>query len=227
MTDKIKIKSNFSEQNSLYLYTAEQAFAEDETYIQSNKLLASLQPAISIFGSARTKEDNVYYSLTEQLAKRLSEQGYTIFSGGGPGIMEATNKGAVQGQGASVGLNIQLPHEQIPNVYQDVSLYFGQFFMRKRMFFTHSAGFVIMPGGFGTLDEVFEAITLQKTGKLSQEIPVIFFGHDFWQGLFDWLKNSLQAKGMISAQDMVSLLLVDSVDDAVAQINQCVPVCPK
>ena len=155
------------------------------------------RPAVSIFGSARTLPDHPYYKLTEQIARQLSDAGFAVISGGGPGIMEAANKGAYFGTSPSIGLNIQLPHEQHRNIYQDVSQTFRHFFARKYMFVKFATAYVVLPGGFGTLDELMEALTLVQTGK-TRKMPIILVCSDFWRGMLDWLQQSLVAEGMIA-----------------------------
>ena len=159
-------------------------------FVEAAQRLAEIRPAVSIFGSARTPPESPYYQLTETVARRLSDAGFSVISGGGPGIMEAANKGAYQGRSPSVGLNIQLPHEQRANNYQDISQTFRHFFARKYMFVRFASAYVVMPGGFGTLDELLEALTLIQTGK-SQKIPIILVHEPFWRGLVDWFKTTL------------------------------------
>ena len=186
-------------------------------FVESTEELSDISPAVSIFGSARTARDHDYYKLTEEIARRLSDAGFSVISGGGPGIMEAASKGAFFGKSPSVGLNIQLPHEQKPNAYQDLSLTFNHFFSRKVMFVKHAVAYVVMPGGFGTLDEMFEALTLVQTGK-SRKIPIILVCRAFWQGLVDWFANRLVAEGMIAADDLHLIQLIDSPAEIVEAI---------
>jgi uncharacterized protein (TIGR00730 family) len=190
-------------------YGSWHAFEIMAEFVGATEKLKKITPAVSIFGSARTKPDHPYYKLTEEIALLLSESGFSVISGGGPGIMEAANRGAYAGEGPSVGLNIELPFEQSGNPYQDISLTFKYFFMRKVMFVKYASAYIVMPGGFGTLDELMEAITLVQTGK-SRKIPIILVGSAFWAGLIDWLKNTLVAEGMASPEDM---LLIQSIDD--------------
>ncbi|MGZ4958545.1 MAG: LOG family protein [Methylomonas sp.] len=176
--------------------------------------LSELNDAISIFGSARLEPDHPYYKKTVQLAELLSQNDFAIISGGGPGIMEAANKGAhLQGQ-TSVGLNIELPQEQKPNPYQSLSLNFRYFFVRKVMFVRYSIGYVCMPGGFGTLDEFFEALTLMQTHKI-YPLPLVLFGVDFWGGLVDWLKTKMIEYGTISSDEMDLITVTDDLDEVV------------
>ncbi|MDT4330664.1 TIGR00730 family Rossman fold protein [Methylomonas sp. MED-D] len=170
--------------------------------------LSDLCDAVSIFGSARLEPEHFYYQKTVELAELLSQQGFAIISGGGPGIMEAANKGALaQGQ-TSIGLNIELPMEQKPNPYQSLSLNFRYFFVRKVMFVRYSMGYVCMPGGFGTLDEFFEALTLMQTHKI-YPLPLVLFGGDFWNGLVDWMKCKMLEYGTISEEDLSLITITD------------------
>jgi uncharacterized protein (TIGR00730 family) len=184
------------------------AFEIMAEFVSATERLKEITPAVSIFGSARTKPDHPYYQLTEEIARLLSDAGFSVISGGGPGIMEAANKGAYAGIGPSVGLNIELPFEQSGNGYQDIDITFKYFFMRKVMFVKYASAYVVMPGGFGTLDELMEAITLVQTGK-SRKIPIILVCKDFWVGLVGWLKNSLVLEGMASAQDIDLIQMID------------------
>ena len=186
--------------------------------VEGCERLDNLTPAISIFGSARLKLDNKYYKKTETLAKKLSNHGFTIITGGGPGIMEAGNKGASQGNSASVGLNITLPREQQPNSYQDISLIYRYFFTRKAMFIKHSMAYIVMPGGFGTLDELFDTATLIQTKKKAQ-MPIILYGKDFWCGLMGWIKTAMIDLGVISQDDLKLLHLVDTDEEVINIIS--------
>jgi hypothetical protein len=170
--------------------------------------LSAVAPAVAIFGSARLKEGHPYYKLTEEIALKLSDSGFSVVSGGGPGIMEAANKGALAGKSPSVGLNIVLPFEKGGNGYQDVSLSFQHFFARKVMFVKHAGAYVVMPGGFGTLDELTEALTLIQTGKV-RRIPVILVGSEFWKGLVDWISTTLVNEKVISASDLDIFKVID------------------
>ena len=186
-------------------------------FVKGFETMSRIGPCVSIFGSARTKPDNKYYKLTVNIAKKIVEAGYGVITGGGPGIMEAGNKGAHLAGGTSVGLNIELPFEQHDNPYIDTNtnLDFDYFFVRKVMFVKYSQGFVIMPGGFGTLDELFEAMTLIQTKKI-EKFPIIMVGTDFWKGVIDWIKNTLLEKfGNISATDLDLIHLVDTEDEVV------------
>ncbi|MBB5020081.1 hypothetical protein HNQ59_003394 [Chitinivorax tropicus] len=184
-------------------------------FVEATERLQAIQPAVSIFGSARTPRDHPYYKLTEEIARLLSDAGFSVISGGGPGIMEAANKGAYYGKSPSVGLNIQLPHEQHANPYQDVSQTFRHFFARKVMFVKNATAYVVMPGGFGTLDELTEALTLIQTGK-SRKMPIILVGSAFWGGLVDWFRDRLAGEGMINPDDMD---LIQVIDEPVAVID--------
>jgi len=189
-------------------------------FVEGFERLGKIGPCVSIFGSARTKEDHKYYKLAENIAYTLTQNGYGVVTGGGPGIMEAGNRGAARGKGISVGLNIELPFEQHDNPYidRDKSLDFDYFFVRKVMFVKYSQGFVVMPGGFGTLDELFEAITLIQTKKIGK-FPIILVGRKFWNGLFEWIKNTLLEEGTISAKDLDLISLVDTEDEVLDVIN--------
>lgn len=181
-------------------------------FVEATERLAPIRPAVSVFGSARTPPDHAYYMLTEEIARKLSDAGFSVISGGGPGIMEAANKGAYFGKSPSVGLNIQLPHEQSANPYQDISQTFRHFFARKVMFVKFTAAYVVMPGGFGTLDELFEALTLVQTGKIAH-IPIILVGSGFWSGLAEWVKGRLVSEGMISPEDVDLMCIIDRPEE--------------
>ena len=185
-------------------------------FVEGYEKLAKIGPCVSIFGSARTKNDNPYYDLTERIAKRITDMGFGVITGGGPGIMEAANKGAFENGGTSVGLNIELPFEQQSNPYinKHNSIDFDYFFVRKVMFVKYAQGFVVMPGGFGTLDELFEAITLIQTKKVDK-FPIILVGRSYWQGLYDWIKNTVAHERNISPEDLHLIELVDTEDEVV------------
>lgn len=191
------------------------AFEIMAEFVDATERLKEITPAVSIFGSARTQPDNPYYQLTEQIARLLSDAGFNVISGGGPGIMEAANKGAFGGKSSSIGLNIELPHEQTENPYQDISQNFKHFFMRKVMFVKYASAYVVLPGGFGTLDELMEVITLVQTGK-TLKIPIILVCEPFWRGLVDWIKTTLVNEGMITADD---LDLIQVIDDPAAIVE--------
>ena len=177
-------------------------------FVTATERLQQIQPAVAIFGSARVTPENPYYQTAEDIARRLSEAGFSVISGGGPGIMEAANKGAYEGASPSVGLNISLPHEQGANPFQDVSHTFQHFFARKVMFVKMSCAFVMMPGGFGTLDELMEVLTLVQTGKI-RRVPVILVNSKFWEGLLGWMRGRLVADGMIGSEDPDLLRVID------------------
>ena len=170
-------------------------------FVEGFERLAHIKPSVSIFGSARTPADHPEYKLAEDIARVLSDAGFAVVSGGGPGIMEAANKGAYAGKSPSIGLNIMLPDEQVGNPYQDIRLSFRHFFSRKVMFVKYASAYVVCPGGFGTLDELAEILTLVQTGK-TRRIPVILVGTEFWSGLIDWFRNTLVAAGTIAADDL-------------------------
>jgi len=186
-------------------------------FVDGFEHLSQIQPSVSIFGSARTDSDHPYYLLTEEIARKLSDSGFSVISGGGPGIMEAANKGAYYGRSPSVGVNIKLPMEQSANEYQNLSLSFQHFFARKVMFIKYAKAYVVMPGGFGTLDEVIEALTLIQTGK-SVRMPIVMVGQKFWGGLIDWFKSTLVKEGMVSPEDLDLFILADTADDVVEHI---------
>ncbi len=186
-------------------------------FVSATQRLSDIQPAVSIFGSARTKSDHPYYKKTEEIARLLSDAGFSVISGGGPGIMEAANKGAFYGKSPSVGLNIQLPHEQSNNPYQNISQTFQHFFARKVMFVKFASAYVVMPGGFGTLDELMEALTLVQTGK-TRRIPIIMVGSDYWKGMVDWFRQTLLSEGMIDPEDMNLIQVIDDPASVVSAI---------
>jgi uncharacterized protein (TIGR00730 family) len=188
-------------------------------FIESTERLSELRPAVSIFGSARTKPDDPHYALCIDIARRLSDAGFAVISGGGPGIMEAANRGAFDGASPSVGLNIELPHEQHGNPWQDISLSFRHFFARKVAFVKYADAYVVLPGGFGTLDELTEALTLMQTGK-SRLMPVILVGSQFWSGLMQWIRTTLVDDGMISAKDLNLLQVIDDPAEIVPAIQK-------
>jgi uncharacterized protein (TIGR00730 family) len=178
------------------------------------------RPAVTIFGSARVREDDPAYANARKAARRFAEHGWAVVTGGGPGVMEAANRGAKDGGGLSIGFNIELPHEQRGNPYVDLALTFRHFYARKTMFVKAAEGFVVFPGGFGTADELFEALTLIQTGKVLH-FPVVLFGSDYWDELLDWIRGELLADGMISPEDLDLLYVTDDVDEAVARVLEC------
>jgi hypothetical protein len=180
--------------------------------VEGFETLNGLGPAVSIFGSSQLKPGSYYYEKAVELGKKLSDAGFAVITGGGPGIMEGANKGAKQGKGKSVGLNIEIPAEQHPNKYQDISLSFRYFFIRKLMFVKYSMAFIIFPGGFGTMDELFEALTLSQTKRIGV-FPIILFGKDYWRGLIDWFKTNLIQNDTIVPEDLELISLADEVNE--------------
>ncbi len=177
-------------------------------FVEATERLNQIRPAVSVFGSARTPADHPYYALAEKTSRLLSDAGFAVISGGGPGIMEASNKGAHFGKSPSVGLNIELPREQFGNTYQDISLAFRHFFARKVAFVKFAVAYVVMPGGFGTLDELSEALTLVQTGK-TRKMPIILVHEPFWRGLLVWFRERLVAEKMIDPEDMDLIQVID------------------
>ncbi len=192
--------------------------------VEGFETLHGLGPAVTVFGSSRLKPGSEYYEKAVKLGKRLSSDGFAIITGGGPGIMEGANKGAKEGEGKSVGLNIEIPSEQSPNEFQDIQLSFRYFFIRKLMFIKYAIAFVIFPGGFGTMDELFEALTLAQTKKISP-FPIILVGKEYWSGLIDWIKNTLITNDTIAVEDMGLISLVDDIDDICEILNQHRRIC--
>jgi hypothetical protein len=186
-------------------------------FVEGFEDLAHIQPAVAVFGSARTRPGHPHYRLTRKLAGALARQGFTVVTGGGPGLMEAANRGATEAGGHSVGLNIDLPFEQKPNPYARLQMNFRYFFCRKVMFVKYASGFVIMPGGFGTLDELFESLTLIQTHRI-KPFPVVLMGKSYWGGLLKWLRATMVKNGSIDPADMALMTLTDSVEDAVKRI---------
>ena len=186
-------------------------------FVEGFERLSAIKPSVSIFGSARTDPDHPDYKIAEDIAKQLSDADFSIVSGGGPGIMEAANKGGHAGKSPSIGLNIQLPKEQIPNRFQDIELNFRHFFSRKVMFVKYASAYVVCPGGFGTLDEMAEMLTLVQTGK-TRRIPIILVNREFWQPLLDWFQNTLVKQGMIAQEDMKMFKVIDEPAEVVAAI---------
>ena len=186
-------------------------------FVEATERLAAIRPAVTMFGSARVAPGSTYYDLAERTSRLLSDSGFSVISGGGPGIMEAANKGAYFGKSPSVGLNIQLPHEQQTNPYQDISQTFRHFFARKYMFVRFASAYVVLPGGFGTLDELMEALTLIQTGK-ARKIPLILVGSAFWQGMFDWFTARLVEEKMVDPEDIELIQLIDEPEQVVEAI---------
>jgi uncharacterized protein (TIGR00730 family) len=223
MTNEEKIRRAFAEKDWSEIKAGDswQIFKIMSEFVEGFEKMQKIGPCVSIFGSARTKPDSPYYKLAEEIAMKLTAEGYGIISGGGPGIMEAANKGARSGKGKSVGLNIRLPFEQSSNIYVDIdkNINFDYFFVRKTIFLKYSQGFIAMPGGFGTLDELFEALTLVQTSKIAN-YPVILVGTDYWGGLLDWIKKTmLEREHNVSPGDLALFHLVDTSDEAVEIIN--------
>ncbi|HEY1024792.1 MAG TPA: TIGR00730 family Rossman fold protein [Sphingobacteriaceae bacterium] len=222
MTSDEKIRSAFENKNwqEIKVTDSWQIFKIMAEFVDGFEKLAKIGPCVSIFGSARTHNDNKYYKLAEDCARLLTERGYGVISGGGPGIMEAANKGAYEAGGKSVGLNIELPFEQFHNRYidRDKLLEFDYFFVRKVMFMKYSQGFIVLPGGFGTMDEMFEALTLIQTGKIAR-FPIVLVGTEYWKGLIDWLKGTmLDTEKNINAEDLNLYRLVDTAEEAAEHI---------
>jgi uncharacterized protein (TIGR00730 family) len=189
-------------------------------FVEGFDTLARIGPGVSIFGSARTKPEDAYYQAAEETARLLVDAGFAVITGGGPGIMEAANRGAVDAGGRSVGCNIELPFEQGMNAYVRIAVNFRYFFVRKTMFVKYAEGFIIFPGGFGTMDELFESLTLIQTGKV-RNFPVVLFGREYWQGLLDWLTGTMLADGKIHPTDMKLLIVTDDPTEAVQAIVSC------
>ena len=184
-------------------------------FVEGFDTLADLPPGVTVFGSARTKSDDPNYAAATETARLLARAGFAVITGGGPGIMEASNKGAQAGEGVSVGLNIELPFEQHTNPYVNTEMHFRYFFVRKTMFVKYSVGFIVFPGGYGILDELFEALTLIQTGKI-QHFPVVLFGSAYWRGLVSWLRESVLAERKMDAKDLDIFTLTDDPHEAVA-----------
>jgi uncharacterized protein (TIGR00730 family) len=222
MTSDDKIRSAFENKDwqEIKVTDSWQIFKIMAEFVDGFEKLAKIGPCVSIFGSARTKEANPYYKMAEDCARLLTERGYGVISGGGPGIMEAANKGAYEAGGKSVGLNIELPFEQFHNKFidRDKLLEFDYFFVRKVMFMKYSQGFIVLPGGFGTLDEMFEALTLIQTGKIAR-FPIVLVGTSYWSGLLDWIKQTMLLKEHnINEEDLNLFRLVDTAEDAAEHI---------
>ncbi|MEY9963252.1 uncharacterized protein (TIGR00730 family) [Streptacidiphilus sp. MAP12-16] len=209
-----------SAQNADWLHTDPwRVMRIQSEFVEGFGALAELGPAVSVFGSARTPVDSVEYAAGMSIGRALVEAGYAVITGGGPGAMESANRGAHEAGGTSVGLGIELPFEQGLNQYVDLGLNFRYFFVRKTMFVKYSQGFVVLPGGFGTLDELFEALTLVQTHKVTR-FPVILFGVDYWSGLVEWVRKTVIAEGKASAADLDLIQLTDSVDEAMKILDE-------
>lgn len=223
MADEEKIKSAFSEKdwNEIKTFDSWTVFKIVAEFVEGFEKLSRIGPCVSIFGSARTPAGSKYFKLAEEISFKLTGYGYGIITGGGPGVMEAANMGAKKGGGRSVGLNIDLPHEQGANMFidSDKLITFSHFFVRKVMFVKYSQGFVVLPGGFGTFDEFFEALTLIQTKKIGK-FPIILVGKKYWEGLIDWIKDVMMTEeSNINPEDMKLFALVDTADEAVEIIN--------
>lgn len=223
MSEEKKIENKFRKKdwNEIKANDSWIIFKVMAEFVEGFDKMAKIGPCVSIFGSARTKNDNPYYKMAEDIAAKLSKKGYGVITGGGPGIMEAGNKGAFETGGRSAGLNIELPFEQHHNPFidDDKTIDFDYFFVRKVMFMKYSQGFIALPGGFGTFDELFEALTLIQTGKIGK-FPIVLVGTDYWGGLVDWIKNIVLGKeNNISAKDLDLFTVVDDVDAAVKCID--------
>jgi uncharacterized protein (TIGR00730 family) len=190
-------------------------------FVDAIETLSKLKHSVTIFGSARVRPEDPYYKKTEYLARKLAENGFSVITGGGPGIMEAANKGAAAAGGQSVGMNIRLPYEQKPNPYANTIVEYKYFFIRKVMFVKYAVAYVIMPGGFGTMDELFEALTLIQTKRI-KGFPVIMMGSEYWQGLLDWLKNTMLQNDKIEPADLEIIQVLDDPDEIVKHIKKFV-----
>jgi len=223
ITDSEKIRDAFEPKtwNEVKTYDSWQIFKVMAEFVEGFEKLAKIGPCVSIFGSARIKSTHKYYRLAEEIAYKLTKLGFGVITGGGPGIMEAANKGAHFSGGKSVGLNIELPFEQTHNPFidNDKFLTFNYFFVRKVMFMKYSQGFIVMPGGFGTLDELFEALTLIQTHKLF-EFPIVMVGSEYWKGLFDWIKDIMLTEKFINVEDLELVKLADTAEDTVDFIGE-------
>lgn len=222
MTNEERIKKAFEKKNWPEIKVSDSwaTFKIMAEFVDGFEKMSKIGPCVSIFGSARTKPDSPYYKLAEEIARKLVEAGFGVITGGGPGIMEAGNKGAYEAGGKSVGLNIELPFEQFNNVYidKDKIINFDYFFVRKVMFVKYAQGFIAMPGGYGTMDELFEALTLIQTNKVAR-FPVVLVGTQYWSGLIDWIKQTmLEQERNINAEDLDLFKLVDTAEDAVNYI---------
>ncbi len=222
MEDRLKRAFDEKSWNEIKTKDSWQVFKVLSEIVEGFEKMAKIGPCVSIFGSARTRPNTPYYELAEEIAKQCTAKGFGVITGGGAGIMEAGNKGASTGGGKSVGLNIDLPFEQDSNPYidKDKLINFDYFFVRKLMFVKYAQGFIVLPGGFGTLDELFEALTLIQTHKIGK-FPIVLVGTDYWGGLVDWIKNTmLEKEGNINDNDLFLFKLVDTADEAVAEIEK-------
>jgi uncharacterized protein (TIGR00730 family) len=220
--EEAKIREAFTEKDWQEIKSEDtwQIFKIMSEFVEGFEKMSKIGPCVSIFGSARTKPDNEYYARAEEIAYQLTKCGYGIITGGGPGIMEAGNKGAQRAGGKSAGLNIKLPFEQFSNPYIDYDkiITFDYFFVRKVMFIKYAQGFVVLPGGFGTMDELFEALTLIQTGKIGK-FPIVLVGKKYWQGLYDWISRTMIEEKNINPEDLTFFKLVDSAQEVTEHIN--------
>jgi uncharacterized protein (TIGR00730 family) len=223
LEEEHRIRQAFKDKNWAEIKSSDSwvIFKVMSEFVEGFEKMAKIGPCVTIFGSARIKPGNIYYKMAEEIGVRLVQQGYGVITGGGPGIMEAGNKGANKAGGKSVGLNIYLPHEQKGNIYIDADklITFDYFFVRKVIFVKYSQGFIVMPGGFGTLDELSEALTLIQTKKIGR-FPIVMVGKKFWAGVIDWFKKTLVAEKMIHEEDLNLFNLVDTPEEAVAVIDE-------
>jgi uncharacterized protein (TIGR00730 family) len=217
MSDPNKIPPRLTSEPGWSARESWRMFGIMSEFVEAAERLSNIRPAVSMFGSSRVAVDHPYFVLAEQIARQLSDAGFSVMAGGGPGMMEAFNKGAYFGKSPAVGLNIELPREQFPNSYQDISLSFRHFFARKVTFVRFATAYVVLPGGFGTLDELLEALTLVQTGKI-RRMPIILVQTAFWRGLIDWLRERLVAENMIAPGDMGLVQLVDEPQQVVDAI---------
>lgn len=221
-TEEAKIRRAFSEKDWQEIKAQDtwQIFKIMAEFVEGFEKMSKIGPCVSIFGSARTAPDHKYYLLAEEIAFQLTKEGYGVITGGGPGIMEAANKGAQKAKGKSVGLNIKLPFEQTPNPYidSDKCITFDYFFVRKLMFIKYAQGFIVLPGGFGTMDELFESLTLIQTKKIAR-FPIVLVGKDYWGGLEEWIRNVLITEKYINSEDTKLFTVVDTAEEAVAVID--------
>jgi len=221
-SEEAKIRRAFSDKDWQEIKAQDtwQIFKIMAEFVEGFEKMSKIGPCVSIFGSARTEAGTKYYLLAEEIAYKLTAEGYGIITGGGPGIMEAANKGAQKANGKSVGLNIKLPFEQSPNPFidSDKSITFDYFFVRKLMFIKYAQGFIVLPGGFGTMDELFESLTLIQTRKIGK-FPIVMVGKDYWSGLIDWIKTTLVNEKYINPDDLRLFTLVDTSDEAVQVID--------
>ncbi len=217
MTQKLKPKSGHRE--SLYDEDSWRVFRIMSEFVDGFEFLSQIEPAVTVFGSARTKPDDPYYKLATEIGFRLAKSGFSVITGGGPGLMEAANKGASEAGGRSVGMNIELPMEQKINPYVNFQVGFRYFFIRKVMFIKHASAVIIMPGGFGTMDECFEVLTLIQTNKI-RRFPIIMVGSEYWSGLLDWLRNTMTDRKMIEPQDLSMFKLMDDPKQILREVKK-------